>query len=250
MRVLCALGFKVHSIERQKRSSTRQRPLLKAMGWKPFLYYGDGYKGKPVFAPFDGIIITCARHDVPQALLGQLKVGGRMVIPVGDGDTQRMWTIDRISEREFTKKDHGYAAFVPMLEARARTDPRRALNCIPQIKSTGPKPSRMTSMSGPAAIQHGGGFKLTNASIDHEVHEVAVPFANQFGIGCDSINSSSSCTLLTTSGERVLEASAAQQVVWDPDADGFLFALAKFGHFSTRRQHKRVRSRQESLHSF
>ena len=55
-----------------------------------------------------------------EALLGQLKVGGRMVIPVGDGDTQRMWTIDRICEPEFTKKDHGYAAFVPMLEARAR----------------------------------------------------------------------------------------------------------------------------------
>ena len=90
------------------------------MGWKPSLYYGDGYKGKPVFAPFDGIIITCGAPDVPQALLGQLKVGGRMVIPVGGGETQRMWTIDRISEREFTKKDNGVAAFVPMLSARAR----------------------------------------------------------------------------------------------------------------------------------
>ena len=118
--VLCALGFKVHSIERQKALFDEAGPLLKAMGWKPSLYYGDGYKGKPVFAPFDGIIITCGAPDVPQSLLGQLKVGGRMVIPVGDGDTQRMWTIDRISEREFTKKDHGYAAFVPMLEARAR----------------------------------------------------------------------------------------------------------------------------------
>ena len=118
--VLCALGLKVHSIERQKALFDTAGPLLKAMGWKPSLYYGDGYKGKPVFAPFDGIIITCGAPDVPQALLGQLKVGGRMVIPVGDGDTQRMWTIDRISEREFTKKDHGYAAFVPMLEARAR----------------------------------------------------------------------------------------------------------------------------------
>ena len=118
--VLCALGLKVHSIERQKALFDTAGPLLKAMGWKPSLYYGDGYKGKAVFAPFDGIIITCGAPDVPQALLGQLKVGGRMVIPVGNGDTQRMWTIDRISEREFTKKDHGYAAFVPMLEARAR----------------------------------------------------------------------------------------------------------------------------------
>ena len=118
--VLCALGFKVHSIERQKALFDAAGPLLKAMGWKPSLYYGDGYKGKPVFAPFDGIIITCGAPDVPQALLGQLKVGGRMVIPVGGGETQRMWTIDRISEREFTKKDHGMAAFVPMLSARAR----------------------------------------------------------------------------------------------------------------------------------
>jgi len=118
--VLCALGFKVHSIERQKALFDATAPLLKAMGMKPSLYYGDGYKGKPVFAPFDGIIITCGAPDVPQALLGQLKVGGRMVIPVGSGETQRMWTIDRISEKEFAKKDHGDAAFVPMLAARAR----------------------------------------------------------------------------------------------------------------------------------
>ena len=74
--VLCALGLKVHSIERQKALFDTAGPLLKAMGLKPALYYGDGYKGKPVFAPFDGIIITCGAPDVPQALLGQLKVGG------------------------------------------------------------------------------------------------------------------------------------------------------------------------------
>lgn len=118
--VLCALGFKVHSIERQKALFDATAPLLKAMGMKPSLYYGDGYKGKPVFAPFDGIIITCGAPDVPKALLGQLKVGGRMVIPVGSGETQRMWTIERISEKEFAKKDYGDAAFVPMLAARAR----------------------------------------------------------------------------------------------------------------------------------
>ena len=73
--VLCALGLKVHSIERQKALFDTAGPLLKAMGWKPSLYYGDGYKGKPVFAPFDGIIITCGAPDVPQALLGQLNVG-------------------------------------------------------------------------------------------------------------------------------------------------------------------------------
>lgn len=118
--VLCAMGLKVHSIERQKTLFDTAGPLLRAMGWRPSLYYGDGYKGKPVFAPFDGIIITCGAPDIPQALLGQLSIGGRMVIPVGEGDTQRMWTIDRVSETEFAKKDHGDAAFVPMLTSRAQ----------------------------------------------------------------------------------------------------------------------------------
>lgn len=118
--VLCAMGLKVHSIERQKALFDKAGPLLQAMKWRPSLYYGDGYKGKPAFAPFDGIIITCGAPNIPQALLGQLAIGGRMVIPVGEGDTQRMWTIDRVSETEFAKKDHGDAAFVPMLSARAR----------------------------------------------------------------------------------------------------------------------------------
>lgn len=117
--VLCAMGFKVHSIERQKELFDKARPLLKAMGWRPELYYGDGYKGKEVFAPFDGIIVTCGAPEVPEFLLGQLAIGGTLVIPVGDGDGQRMFTFTRITENEFARKEHGEFAFVPMLASRA-----------------------------------------------------------------------------------------------------------------------------------
>lgn len=118
--VLCELGFKVHSIERQKELFDTAGPLLRELGYKPFLYYGDGYKGKEVFAPFDGIIVTCGAPFVPQPLLDQLKVGGTLVIPVGGTKEQRMLTILKKSETEFEKIDHGDAAFVPMLKSKAK----------------------------------------------------------------------------------------------------------------------------------
>jgi len=118
--VLCELGIKVHSIERQKELFDLTAPLLKKMGYNPDLYYGDGYKGKEVYSPFKGIIVTCGAPKVPEALLKQLEVGGRLVIPIGEGNSQRMLTYDKIGENEFTMKDHGDAAFVPMLEAKAR----------------------------------------------------------------------------------------------------------------------------------
>lgn len=118
--VLCAMGYKVFSIERQRNLFEKAKPLLKTMGFKPDLFYGDGYKGKEVFAPFDGIIVTCGAPEVPEALLMQLKVGGRLVIPVGEGDTQRMFTLTRTSDADFEREEHGDFAFVPMLSSRAQ----------------------------------------------------------------------------------------------------------------------------------
>tara|TARA_Y100000589_G_C27197271_1_gene647497 strand:+ start:3249 stop:3902 length:654 start_codon:yes stop_codon:yes gene_type:complete len=118
--VLCEMGMKVHSIERQKELFDSAGPLLRELGYKPFLYYGDGYKGKEVFAPFDGVIVTCGAPFIPDALIDQLKVGGRLVIPVGPEGKQRMLTIDKVAEGELVEKNHGDAAFVPMLESRAR----------------------------------------------------------------------------------------------------------------------------------
>ncbi len=118
--VLCAMGYKVFSIERQRSLYDKARPLLASMGFKPQLFYGDGYKGKKTFAPFDGIIVTCGAPEVPEALLQQLAIGGKLVIPVGEGDTQLMYSFERISEKEFTRQKHGEFAFVPMLSNRAQ----------------------------------------------------------------------------------------------------------------------------------
>jgi|TARA_B100000768_G_C11194376_1_gene338783 protein-L-isoaspartate(D-aspartate) O-methyltransferase len=118
--VLCAMRFKVFSIERQRNLFEKAGPLLSTMGFKPDLFYGDGYKGKAVFAPFDGIIVTCGAPEVPEALLKQLKIGGRLVIPVGEGDTQRMFTLTRTTEVDYVRQDHGDFAFVPMLSSRAQ----------------------------------------------------------------------------------------------------------------------------------
>jgi protein-L-isoaspartate(D-aspartate) O-methyltransferase len=118
--VLCAMGYKVFSIERQRNLFEKAKPLLRAMGFKPDLFYGDGYKGKEVFAPFDGIIVTCGAPEVPEALLKQLKIGGRLVIPVGEGETQRMFTLTRTTEFDYVREEHGDFAFVPMLSSRAQ----------------------------------------------------------------------------------------------------------------------------------
>ena len=118
--VLCQMGMKVHSIERQKELFDSAGPLLRELGYKPFLYYGDGYKGKEAFAPYDGIIVTCGAPFIPEALTEQLKEGGRLVIPVGPDGKQRMLTIDKKANGELVETDHGDAAFVPMLESRAR----------------------------------------------------------------------------------------------------------------------------------
>ena len=113
--VLSMLGANVYSIERQHqlyRYSMRQLPKL---GYRPKkLVFGDGYKGLPEFAPFDRILVTAGATEIPKALLNQLAIGGRMVIPVGTG-TQEMILIVRISTKEFEKQKHGTFRFVPML---------------------------------------------------------------------------------------------------------------------------------------
>ena len=113
--VLILLGADVYSIERQHqlyRYSMRQLPKLGYRFKK--LVFGDGYKGLPEFAPFDRILVTAGAKEVPKALLNQLVIGGRMVIPVGT-ETQEMILMVRTSAKEFEKQKHGTFRFVPML---------------------------------------------------------------------------------------------------------------------------------------
>jgi protein-L-isoaspartate(D-aspartate) O-methyltransferase len=116
--ILCEMGAKVFSIERQKELFDKAKVILPLMGYSPKLFYGDGYKGQPSFAPFDKILVTCGAPSVPEELVKQLKVGGLMVIPVGAGEVQIMTFIRKISENEIEKKELKEFRFVPMLENR------------------------------------------------------------------------------------------------------------------------------------
>ena len=114
--VLCELGAKVYSIERQRELYKKTKSFLSKLGYRPkYLSFGDGYKGIPEYAPYEKIIVTAGAPEVPRDLLGQLKVGGRMVIPVGK-DVQTMTLFIRKSNTEFDKTEFGEFRFVPLLE--------------------------------------------------------------------------------------------------------------------------------------
>jgi protein-L-isoaspartate(D-aspartate) O-methyltransferase len=115
--VLLELGAKVFSIERQKELYDKTKVFLPLLGYKGAkLVYGDGYKGMPQFAPFDKIIVTAAAPYIPEDLLSQLKVGGILVIPLGEGEEQVMNVIVKKSGTEFDKQAFGKFKFVPMLQ--------------------------------------------------------------------------------------------------------------------------------------
>ena len=116
--ILLELGAKVYTIERQRELFLKSRALLIKMSYKPYFYYGDGYKGLPNNAPFDKILITAGAPETPKELLKQLKVGGRMVVPVGGSSGQVMISVDRLSEDEYKESEHGYFSFVPMLKGK------------------------------------------------------------------------------------------------------------------------------------
>ncbi|MDY7393806.1 protein-L-isoaspartate(D-aspartate) O-methyltransferase [Aureibaculum sp. 2210JD6-5] len=118
--VLIELKAELYSIERQKELFEKTKKFLPKVGYvAKKLKYGDGYKGWPEFAPFDKIIVTAGAPFVPKPLLSQLKVGGRLVIPVGD-DVQTMTLYIRKAEKEFEKHEFGEFRFVPMLKESAK----------------------------------------------------------------------------------------------------------------------------------
>ncbi|NNE77110.1 MAG: protein-L-isoaspartate(D-aspartate) O-methyltransferase [Pricia sp.] len=114
--VLLHLGAKVYTIERQLELFKKTKIFFGKMGYRPKkMIFGDGYKGLPEDAPYDGIIVTAGAPEVPKPLMSQLKIGGRLVIPVGN-DNQIMTLYIRKSEKEFEKKEYGAFRFVPLLE--------------------------------------------------------------------------------------------------------------------------------------
>ena len=114
--VLLEMGATVYTIERQKELYLKTQSILPKIGYNPKCFYGDGYKGLPTYGPFDKIIITAGAPVIPEDLLTQLKVGGRMVIPMGPREKQTMYVVVKTSETEYYKESHGTYVFVPMLK--------------------------------------------------------------------------------------------------------------------------------------
>jgi len=117
--VLIEVGAKVFTIERQEKLYERTRNLLPRMGYKAHFFLGDGSKGIASHAPYDKIIVTAGAPTVPETLLGQLKIGGTLVIPVGDEKTQQMVTILKTGENDYERHVLDTFRFVPLVGERA-----------------------------------------------------------------------------------------------------------------------------------
>ena len=114
--VLCTMGAIVYSVERQNELFKQTSVLLPKLGIRPkLLTFGDGYKGLPNHAPFDSIIVTAGAPIIPKPLMAQLKIGGRLVIPLGE-EVQIMTLLIRKNETQFEKHEFGEFRFVPLLE--------------------------------------------------------------------------------------------------------------------------------------
>ena len=117
--ILVELGAKVYTIERQEKLYERTVQVLPYMGYKPNFFLGDGSKGIPEHAPYDKIIVTAGAPMVPEELLRQLAIGGILVIPVGDAETQKMVTILKTAENDYERHVLDTFRFVPLVGDRA-----------------------------------------------------------------------------------------------------------------------------------
>jgi protein-L-isoaspartate(D-aspartate) O-methyltransferase len=113
--ILCLLCTMVYSVEKHPELHRRASALLQELGYdNAALKLGDGTKGWPEYAPYDGIIVTAGAPSVPEVLIEQLKLGGRMVIPVGDGCAQTLKKLIRTKDGHTTRNLCG-CRFVPLV---------------------------------------------------------------------------------------------------------------------------------------
>lgn len=117
--ILMELGAKVFTIERQEKLYERTIQVLPYMGYKPKFFLGDGSIGIAEDAPYDKIIVTAGAPTVPEILLKQLKIGGILVIPVGDEKSQKMVTVLKTAEHDYERHVLDTFRFVPLVGDRA-----------------------------------------------------------------------------------------------------------------------------------
>ena len=114
--ILCYMGARVYTIERIKELFRKTSVFLPSINYRPKkMIYGDGYRGYIDESPYDSIIVTAGASEIPQSLISQLKIGGRMVIPVGD-QVQQMKLVIKTSESDYELHNFGDFQFVPMLK--------------------------------------------------------------------------------------------------------------------------------------
>ena len=119
--VLAGMGAQVYTIERQKKLYDEQKQFVLRDRYPSIKYFfGDGYLGLPTFAPFDKVLVTAAAPMIPPRLIEQLKPGGKMVIPVGEGEVQSMLRITKLTDGSHTEESFEQFSFVPMLEGKNR----------------------------------------------------------------------------------------------------------------------------------
>lgn len=116
--ILVEMGAKVYTIERHRVLNVGAQSLLPDLGYRPHFFFGDGFEGLPTYAPFDKIIVTAGSSEIPEKLIRQLKPGGRMVIPVGDRDSQTMTLLEKANDNTHKCSKHGAFVFVPMLKGK------------------------------------------------------------------------------------------------------------------------------------
>jgi len=113
--VLAEMKAKLFSVERKKTLHHRAQHILNLCGYDVQLRYGDGSQGWLNHAPYDRIIVTAGAPEIPQAYLDQLKVGGKIIIPVGDIENQRMMRATKLEDGSISQEDHGAFRFVPLI---------------------------------------------------------------------------------------------------------------------------------------
>jgi len=116
--ILLEMGAKVYSVERYRELYLKAKSLLNKMGYHPYLFYGDGYKGQHAYGPYDKMIITAGASEVPQNLFDQLKVGGLIVVPLGGKSGQEMTLIKKTGENDTEEFQYGSFIFVPMVKGK------------------------------------------------------------------------------------------------------------------------------------
>ena len=120
--VLAQMGAKVFTIERQKQLFDQTAKYIFRDQYPTiYFHFGDGFEGLPEFAPFDKILITAAAPAIPEKLWQQLKIGGKMVIPLDESDTtQRMLRLTKKRDGKEKRESFDEFSFVPMLEGKTQ----------------------------------------------------------------------------------------------------------------------------------